>query len=462
MSIRWSNSILLFLIILLGGCIPGQPQSPTIAAESKVQTPDLNYQFIPSPSPTLTATMTTTPILADTSILLCQPDSLEVSTIVDNQVLSGLVCFRFHTGLIFPIVDEQQNVFEIPMTGSDDVTIHTLGISPSGDSIAIATMPDDATIQLVFFDDSLREVILTIELTGDLFTTAYEENAWAIHNIRWINDQWLYADLYNRIDPEGNVIERILIDLEMSNIVSTILPDSAPIPSPQSSIVISPDMQRAIYVTGDYEYYPQNVDLVLIDFESGEVLWRYEDIQDIRMIRSAFWSWHGQAAWSPDSSHVAFIDAEPLSDPEASYSHNGVFLLGRNGESLRRITSFSDMIFDYFNVYHLSWSSDSQRLAFITELSIEEETNSTNYLFIYDFTVNILSCVTEVLHDLSTYSGLVWSPSSSLISYRGEISFGEMSWRIVDLDSGTTYAVNADVNRILGWSDSFRMDDEEH
>jgi Tol biopolymer transport system component len=315
--------------------------------------------------------------------------------------------------------------------------------------LAYAIALEQPALELTILDSTLNKRVVEVDLTREGFAEPGETTLWGILDMRWINDRWMIADLYDREDPSGHTIRVAMIDSADGTAIA-LPPDRAPELSPLSSVIISPDMDRALYVS-------DNDTLVLVEIDTGEVLWRDEEGISVSMVRSAF-AWTNLAAWAPDGSMVAYSAHEEPSWHLFHPNQFGLFILDREGEVNHRITAFSDMGFERFFTSALTWSPDGRKLAFVAHYLQDQEGHYPPYLMISDVEEKQLRCVSKIIDDeVPRFARIVWSPDGQFISYVTWVigSSGERRWFIVDVNSGTTYEVDSEIFQVAGWSSEF-------
>ena len=453
MRIRPGHLILGISFVLLTGC--GQVILPTMTppAESRVMpfttrtefaTPTQSYT--PTIAPTATHSIEMSQTLCDSDEVSLRPMDPEAS------MPGGLVGFQAAYDLIIPIVSMNQEVTETQLHRSEEVLYDATGISPNGDLLAFMIALEEPALQITLVDAAMQERVVKVDLSVASFAEPGEVTSWGIGDARWVNDGLILADLWDMSDPDGKTI-RLAVTDTFTGVATVFPPGYAPEIAPLASAIISPDMERALYVSEDEA-------MVLVDLGNGEVLWRQENSASIFMIHSAAWGWTFPAAWAPDGSFVAYTAHEELSSRLPPAWRNGVFLLDRNGQANRPITAFSVMGFEDFGATGLAWSPDGERLAFLGWYLEEIDDTAPLFLFVYDSGQDILQCVTAVVGDDISSSRLVWSPDGMFVSYVTR-SFDDQLRRleghlhIVDLQDGVTYESNVDLGDLAGWSSEF-------
>jgi len=445
-----------YIIVSLVGCSRIRNSVATRVSDVSPTAPPTMGKEVP---PTAIVPKTISPAAnrgIDMSEVNC--DSRKVESIPfgpEVGVPMGLVAIRKGPDIddAIVILDHRMNIYEL--AGTQEEQTRWIGLSPNGRMLAYAIALEEPILRISIFDSTLQERAVEVDLSDESFVKPGDPTSWGINNIRWINNRWLSADLYSREDPSGNTIRLAVID-SLEGIAIGMAPDLTPEPTPTSTIILSPDMERAFYATGED-------DLALVNNNTGKVLWKREDSASLHMIRSGVGSfWASPAAWSTDGSMIAYTAHEELSPYLLQGDRVGVFLLSRDGEVHQPVTSFSSSGFDNYYSDGLVWSQDDSQLAFFAYYLTDSEGHYPPILMVYDNVSNQLKCVTRLIGEHPRFNSMVWSPDGRFISYAAETEhfideywYTEDRWFIVDLSDGTTYEVDADIFQVAGWSEEF-------
>ena len=441
-------------LILLVSCGLSRPpvQTPTrgVSASSSTMPTD---QVAPTPTETVTTLPTATPPI-DMSQVFCDVVEVEPRPLgPEIEVPGNLIGIRKEVDLDDVVLILNQMVRTVELTGTGEPILDWIGISPNGRMLAYAIALEEPVLELTILDPTFQKRIVEVDLEGEGFAEPGEATSWGIRDLRWINDRWMIADLYDRKDPSGHTIRVAMIDSVNGTAIAVPL-DPAPKLSSLSSVIFSPDMKRALYVS-------EKEALVIVDVDTGKILWREEQGASIGMIWSAF-GWDSPAAWSPDGSMVAYTAHEEPSPHLRPAEQYGVFIIDRDGDGNHPVTAFSMIGSEVFGANGLVWSPDGKKLAFIAHYIQNQEGSYPPFLFEYDAEEKQLRCVARLMGDGPDFARMLWAPDGRYISYvtitdnwRDDSWHRDGRWFIVDVNSGTTYEVDSEIFQVAGWSSEF-------
>ncbi len=420
--------------VILSACRPVAP----------VAEPTLPNSFWESPTPT-----------AHTQVTTCVESSIPSSPDPDYSLPGSLVYSykgSFHLIGGNPLADQL-----VPVIKQPGDQAHMIGFSPDGKWFA-------------YFTGSAYEghpyKIHLISDEGDALTAVPEYEIVPVQkgdytgtwSVRWLtNDYMLIAisdptenyrnrSVYAVINPfTGKWVESALDDL----------PRRATARHHEGAIAFDHDFKRVLYAA-----YMENeagfavVAPVLWDLERRTELWRGPGLFD-----SGFtYGYLGTASWSPDGSWVAFVGPENPDFPGRLHlGQQGVYLLDRNGGSLRLVTDFS-ILQEAFSAGGLGWSPDGRYLAFQVMRQTDAEGGATCSIYLYDTETDQVTylCIRQqaVYFDMET---LIWSPDSRYLAYTSTDyppggSRVVRSLNVINIYTGEVVIVAEPVGQLGGWS----------
>ncbi len=422
---------------------------PATSTPSAEATP--TFRSSETGTPTVTPTATPAPLPVDFSRARCAPDDIVIQGLDEEVDLpEGLIAvdrpYEDKSIVEVSAMDRHHELISARLGGDYDVVV---GVSPNGKKLLFLQVLGDNLLELRTLDSEWRESVVSMDIELESVVRPGEDTSWGILHGRWIDDRWIVADLFDRFDSSGRAVRPVLIDT-IDGVLMAYPDSSLPAIVPQSTFVMSPDLERVLYMS-------EEQGLVLVDTRSRSVLWN-EAMYDVpHMILSGF-GWGDPASWSPDSAFIAYVAHEEASGNRRPADEVGAAILDREGRRSRPITGFSEMDhIDGFGVSDLTWSPDGRFLAFVGAVTPAQSDDYIMSLYLYDRESDQVRCVTSLMGDTGDRMRMAWSPDSAFISYATILidNIVDRRWFIVDLDNGSMFQVDEKVLRVVGWSPEF-------
>lgn len=334
-----------------------------------------------------------------------------------------------------------------------------ISFSPDGRWLAFRTL--EARPSLVLLDEKGETIVVRPD-ASEVFGPLSVQVEVVFGDSRWVNGRLLQMHLVVGGPGLETREDHAFVNPftgEWNQSLLTALPDR----SPRGALAVSPNLTRALYLqlVPDSGLSRSREDLVLWDYTEGKVIWRMPDRLDELMSEGL--AIPHLVEWSPDGSFVAFITR--LSGSEVDLAGAGqwqVFLLSKDGKTLRQLTAFA--VREARPAPDLSWSPDGRYLAFGVHVADDPALNRR--LYVYDVRADALVEVCLLVGDTYRSSDrfLVWSPDSEWLAYvamRGTQSLEEPTPLIIlNVVTGEHYRVVEFASNVAGWSDKFRVPDK--
>lgn len=407
------------LLILLAGCTRSEG----------ISTPPATHTNI-SPHPIVTPQATARPLTPCTN--------LESPSILDASAsLPGTLLFWSPPNIVVldgPTLSE--SLVEYVIKGG---YIDYFGLSPDSQWLFYAMVPpaQENPLELYLISATGERIMQQLTLPAFLLPDA---DIWYIPSSAWIGNNYLLINLGKYSRENTSEMEAIALFDPFVGTWERAIFENLPGRYDESGVALSPDLTRALYITGS----TLGVDnqLVLWDIGAEKELWSqkflagppYEQLVDL-----------APSVWSKDSSFVAF----PIS---ANDYRTSLYIVDRDGiqQEVRPGAKESAS-------RGLNWSPDGRYLAFVSYVTNDSDTLG---VIVYDRVANqVLEICTlgtrlSATHNIEAGT-LVWSPDSRYLVFGMGEDWAQEDNRLLLLDIFTgevTLLKQGKLISLIGWS----------
>jgi WD40 repeat protein len=301
------------------------------------------------------------------------------------------------------------------------------GVSPDGNWLAFSPVSYDSEGNVIYGDPKIGLLSASGEVIENTLASSgiYREIPegflqGGLGFGDWINNDLLYGYYWFRVRPELTLSRyegrSSVIDPFKGVVISDLLTNLDNLDASQS-MAFSPDMRRVLYRSTD--------GLVLYNLVNSQAIWSEKVLIPQFGVR---------IDWSPDSLFVAYA-VQGITQNNTSVS-----ILTHDGRQETIILDPSDG----YQMWSMSWSPDSQNLAFAIN-------NEADELSVYIYNLQTSQYVYQCPIVGTDFIGdLYWSPDTQYLAY----GYFGTPIQVLNLHTGDIFEL-ADIGVPVGWSDKF-------
>jgi len=459
----WTGILILITIIGLGGCgvnsVSTQEEMKPLAQDTKMTPPT----FMVQPSKTVTATITTKPLLTQSTKAAVEQTATPATTSspsVTRTSIPGIhqQCIQVSnelpksaTGLSGKLVLVDQNYKSqgsylldlangerTKLPDQEKPYIFDAAVSPNGEWLGYVVSSDP-------YKDDILLVVTPDGKIEEQYQIASGTATWTVTGHDGF-DQWL--DDHRLVIGYGDQPGEDAISL----VLDAFTGEWQTLPSnyPDLFTINQTDPFWGNFIVTRAIYHP-SLELVLYPSYEGIVLWDRQAKNTITTLKDNMFLTSNPPVWSPDGESFMIDLYSSGSDPE-NFSDRNIYRGFKNGD-IEKLTTISDKYpTDFMN---FSWSPDGNSIAFWISVSDPAQFISSYELAVLDLSTRLVKayCI-PVFPGIYRYPQTmpIWSPDSHYIAFTSisDKSNDQSQAVLVDLVTGRAYHV-ADGVVVAGW-----------